>query len=134
MSFCKILRTTLRWIMIVFYAIAGVVHIIAPDKFLMITPDWVTFPIQTILITGLCEIAGSIGLITRRWRALAGIMLALYAICVFPANIKHAIDAIHVPPLPDSWWYHAPRLMFQPVLVWWALFCSGAIDWPLPSR
>jgi uncharacterized membrane protein len=57
-------------------------------------------------------------------------MLALYAICVFPANIKHAIEAIHVPPVPDSWWYHGSRLALQPVLVWWALYCSGLIDWP----
>jgi uncharacterized membrane protein len=63
-------------------------------------------------------------------RKLAGIMLALYAVCVFPANIKHALYDIQVPGLPSSWWYHAPRLLMQPVLVWWALFCSGAIDWP----
>ena len=24
-------------------------------------------------------------------------MLALYAVCVFPANIKHAIDSVHKP-------------------------------------
>ena len=29
-----------------------------------------------------------------------------------------------------GWGYHAPRLAFQPVLVWWALFCSRVIDWP----
>jgi hypothetical protein len=32
--------------------------------------------------------------------------------------------------IPDSWWYHAPRLALQPVLAWWALFCVGAVDWP----
>jgi hypothetical protein len=39
-----------------------------------------------------------------RLRVLAGIMLALYALCVWPANIKHAIDGVSLPPIPDSWW------------------------------
>jgi uncharacterized membrane protein len=68
--------------------------------------------------TGICEIAGSIALASPRLRQLAGIMLALYAVCVFPANIKHAIESIHLPPVPDSWLYHGPRLALQPVLVW----------------
>jgi len=29
-----------------------------------------------------------------------------------------------------GWGYHAPRLALQPVLVWWALFCAGVVDWP----
>ena len=83
-----------------------------------------------ILLTGVCELAGAAALLTARWRRLAGIMLALYALCVWPANIKHGVDHISLPHVPDSWWYHGPRLALQPVLIWWALFCSGAIDWP----
>ena len=53
-----------------------------------------------------------------------------------PDGLKHAIEGIHLPPLPDGWWYHGPRLAFQPVLIWWALFCSNVIDWPFrrPER
>jgi uncharacterized membrane protein len=53
-----------------------------------------------------------------------------FALCVWPANIKHAIEGVHLPPIPDSCWYHGPRLALQPVLIWWALFCAGVIDWP----
>jgi len=94
----------------------------------------VPLPRETVLVTGLCEIAGSVALMTPRLRRLAGVMLALYAVCVFPANIRHALDGIHVPPLPDSWWYHGPRLALQPVLVWWPLFCASVIDWPFATR
>jgi uncharacterized membrane protein len=126
-------RSVMRALMATFYTIAGVVHLVSPDSFLPIVPDWVPLPREVVLITGACELAGSIALMTKRWRRVAGWMLALYAICVFPANIKHAIDAIHLPPVPDSWWYHGPRLAFQPVLVWWALYCSGIIDWPFAA-
>jgi uncharacterized membrane protein len=110
--------------------VAGIGHLLRPAAFLPILPDWVPLPREVVLLTGLCEIAGALALLTARFRLIAGTMLALYALCVWPANIKHAIEGIQLPPIPDSWWYHGPRLAFQPVLIWWALFCSGAIDWP----
>ena len=127
-------RTVLRWLLAALYLAAGIGHLRSPDTFLLIVPDWVPEPRAVILVTGLLEIAGALALLTQRWRRPAGVMLALYAVCVFPANIKHAVEGISIPPIPDSWWYHAPRLAFQPVFVWWALFCSGVIDWPLRKR
>ncbi len=117
--------------MIVFYGGAGVLHFTAADKFLLIVPSLVPFARQVVQFTGVCEIAGAIGLLIPRLRALAGIMLALYAAFVFPANIKHAIYGIDVPGLPTSWWYHGPRLLFQPVLVWAALFAADVTRWPI---
>jgi uncharacterized membrane protein len=127
-------RLVMRWIMITFYMVAGIAHLALTDKFLLIVPNWVPFPRAVVLLTGVCEIAGGIALASTRFRRLAGIMLALYAVCVFPANIKHAIDGIHLPPVPDGWLYHGPRLALQPVLVWWALFCAGVIDWPFRTK
>ena len=104
-------------------------HLAAPDSFLPIVPGWVPAPREVVLITGGCEIAGAIGLLTRHFRVWAGIALAAYAICVFPANLKHAFYGVQVAGLPSSWWYHGPRLAMQPVLVWWALWVSGAVRW-----
>jgi uncharacterized membrane protein len=123
-------RAAMRWILAVFYAAAGVAHLWVPDKLLAITPSWVPFPSQVIFITGVCEILGAAALVTRPLRRWAGIALAAYAICVWPANFKHAIDGIDLPYIASSWFYHGPRLAFQPVLIWWALYCSGVIDWP----
>jgi uncharacterized membrane protein len=120
----------MRFVMAAFYGAFGMVHLASPDSMLPIMPDIVPFPRQVILITGLCEIAGAAALLTTRLRWLAGVMFALYALCVWPAHIKHAVENIHLPPLPDSWWYHAPRLAIQPLLIWWALFVGGVVDWP----
>lgn len=117
-------------VMVVFYGAAGIIHLASPDAFLPIVPGWVPEPRATVLATGACEVAGAVGLVTKRFRWWAGVMLALYAACVFPANIKHAMENIDVPALPRSWWYHGPRLLMQPVIVWWALFCAGVVDWP----
>ncbi len=123
-------RATLRLVLSVAYFGVGLVHLSAPDKFLPIMPGWVPWPREVVLVTGACEIAGAVALMSRALRRWAGLMLALYAVCVFPANIKHAMDNVSVPPIPSSWWYHVPRLMFQPVFVWWALFAGGLVDWP----
>ena len=91
-----------------------------------ITPDWVPMAREVVLITGLCELAGAAALLTRRWRAAAGWAFALYALCVFPANVKHAmIDLGDGTGL--SAWYHVPRLLLQPAIIWWALWASGAV-------
>jgi uncharacterized membrane protein len=123
-------RKLMRWAMAALYFGAGLVHVTSPDAFLPIVPDWVPWPRIVVLVTGMCELAGAIGLFLPLFRRSAGIALALYAICVFPANIKHAMDHVQIAGIPDSWWYHAPRLALQPVLVWWALFCTGVTDWP----
>ncbi len=97
-------------------------------------PDWVPYKRDTILVTGVCEVAGAYGLMTRKFRRIAGVMLALYAVCVFPANVKHAFSNVAIGATQLGWWYHGPRLAFQPVIVWWALFSAGVVDWPFRRR
>jgi uncharacterized membrane protein len=127
-------RSILRWVLAAFYMLAGIFHIALPGPFLTITPDWVPMPDLVIFITGVCEIAGALGLINPKVRRMAGIGLALYAIAVFPANIKHAmIDLGSAHPVLGLW-YHIPRFFLQPVLVWAALFASGLVTWPFDRR
>ena len=123
----------MRWLLAAFFVAAGIAHLRAPEALLAITPAWVPYAAQVIAVTGLLEIAGAIALVTRPLRFSAGIAFALYALCVWPANFKHAFEAIDIPQIPSSWWYHGPRLALQPVIMWWALFSAGVIDWPWRS-
>ncbi len=127
-------RAVLRVVLAAIYFGIGLVHLTTPDALLVIMPSWVPQPRNVVLVTGVCELFGAVGLMTARFRWWAGVMLALYAICVYPANIKHAMDNVDIPSLPSSWWYHGPRLAFQPVFVWWALFVGRVIDWPFARR
>lgn len=126
-------RTILRWLLIAAFLFAGSVHVGQPDVFLRIVPAWVPMPRETVIVTGWCEIAGAIGLLVPQVRWWAGVMLALYAVCVFPANIKHALDYSHSDGPGIGWLYHGPRLLFQPVIVWWCLYAGEAIDWPFKA-
>lgn len=124
-------RALLRIVLAAAYLAAGLAHLRAPAIFLSITPDWVPQPEFVIAATGVAEILGAVALVAiAPLRRAAAIGLALYAVCVYPANIKHALDAVAAHG-PIAWWpYHAPRLAFQPVIVWWALFAGGLTDWP----
>ncbi len=127
-------RTALRWLLALIYFAAGVIHIRSPGGFLAITPDWVPFPQAVVFWTGVAEIAGAIGLMVPRLRHAAGIGLALYALCVWPANIHHAFGDIAVGGKTLPWAYHGPRLVLQPVIIWWALWVGGVTDWPFRRK
>jgi uncharacterized membrane protein len=127
-------RLVLRVLLAAVYLAAGIAHIARPEGFLAITPPWVPFPEQVIFWTGVAEIAGAIALSVPRLRQAAGIGLALYALCVWPANIHHAVEGIAIGGTALGWGYHGPRLAFQPVFIWWALFAGAVIDWPFRTR
>ena len=112
----------------------GAFHLASPDSFLAIMPPALPYPREIVLFTGACEVLGTLGLLLPFTRRFAGVMLALYAVAVWPANIYHALSGVHVGGLPDSWWYHGPRLAFQLVLIWWPLYAAGITGWPFGRR
>ena len=128
------LRSILRWILAIAFLLAAYFHVAHPDPFLRIMPPWVPSPRTVILITGVCELAGAVALLIPRLRWIAGLMLGLYAICVFPANVQHALLYAAHGSGWAGWLYHGPRLLFQPVIVWCCLFAGGVIDWPFTRK
>ena len=127
-------RTGFRWLLAAFSFLAGIAHLRSPVGFLTITPDWVPLPEAVVAFTGVAEIAGAIGLLVPRIRRAAAIGLAAYAVCVYPANINHAINNLAIGGETMSWLYHGPRLAFQPVFVWLALWVGQVIDWPFRQK
>lgn len=75
---------------------AGLFHLACPAPFLRIIPGFLPRPETVIALTGLAELAGAAALVqpfSTPLRRAGGIGLALYALCVWPANINHfAID------------------------------------------
>jgi uncharacterized membrane protein len=124
------IRAGLRLVLAVFYFGAGILHLTSPRGFLAITPHWVPCPEIVVAFTGVAEIAGAIGLMIPAVRKWAAIGLALYALCVWPANFNHAINSITLGGEALGWGYHGPRLAFQPVLIWLALWVGHVTDWP----
>lgn len=112
----------------------GTDHLLTPERYLPMVQGLVPWPAFIVAFTGLCEIAGALGLLVPRLQRLAGILLAVYFVAVFPANIRNAIQGLNVAGLPEAQWYYWIRLGFQPLAVWWALVCGGVMRWPLGGR
>ena len=131
------LRPIIRAMIGALYLVAGYFHLANPHPFLLIMPAWVPATEAVVLWTGIAEIAGALALVqpwSDRWRRAGAVGLAIYAVCVFPANINHfALDMAR----PDGGWdlaYHLPRMALQPVLVWLALWSGGVTNWPFARR
>lgn len=119
------------------YVAAGILHFVFPEKFVRISPVWVPQPELVVALTGIAEAAGGLALL-QPWspllRRFGGIGLAIYALCVFPANINHMLIDMARDRPQLGWAYHVPRMALQPVLIWLALWVSnaphvGAVRW-----
>ena len=123
-------RDLSRTVLALLYGLAGILHVAAPHPFIGIVPHWVPQPALVVLLTGLAELAGAIGLLQSRSLALrraAGWGLAAYALCVWPANFHHMQIDMARPDHGLGLGYHIPRLLAQPLIIWWALWASGAV-------
>ncbi|MEE4152752.1 MAG: DoxX family protein [Erythrobacter sp.] len=135
MSGRALTRLILRWVLAVFYAFAGFMHLARPEPFIGITPEIVPFREAVIFWTGIAEIVGAIALaqpFSRPLRQAGGIGLALYALCVFPANINHFVIDMARESGGLGLAYHVPRMFAQPLVIWLALWTGEAIG-PRPA-
>jgi uncharacterized membrane protein len=114
--------------------LVGADHWVSPQRYLAMMPAWIPLHLELVLFTGAAEIAGALGLLVPKLRRLAGFMLALYFVAVFPANVHNALNGLAVEGLPQAGWYYWARLPFQPLAIWWALYASGLIRWPFAGR
>ena len=90
-------------------------------------PPWAPFtPDFIVLASGVVEIALGLALISLQRRREVGIATAAFFIAIFPGNISQFVNGIDAFGL-DSDRARAIRLLFQPLLVVWALWSTTAM-------
>lgn len=118
--------TIARWLLAAFLAVAGIGHFVAADTFMAQVPPWMPWPEAVIAVSGVIEIAFAISLLVARQRLwLVGWLLAGFFVAIFPGNISQFLTGTDAFGL-NSDLARGVRLLFQPVLVVWALWCTGA--------
>ena len=117
------LRPALRWLLALAMIGAGVAHFVTPEPFVRIVPAWLPGAMALVLVSGVFEILGGVGLLVRRTRRAASFGLVALYLAVFPANLNQAIHHLTfdgvTPIAPAVLW---GRLPFQIVLIAWALW------------
>lgn len=121
-------RARMRWGLAGALAFAGVHHLMTPDRYTRMIEPFLPFPEAIVLVTGLLEIAGAIGLLIPRTRHLAAVLLAVYFVAVLPANVSNIVNGIRFESLPTGEWYYWLRLAFQVPIIAWTLYVGGI--WP----
>ncbi len=109
-------------------AIAGLSHLSwSRSEFLAQVPDW--FPADAdfvVVVSGIFEIAIGIALLlAARYRVIVGLIAAGFFVAIFPGNIAQLVEGTDAFGL-NSTASRSVRLLFQPVLVGWALWSTGA--------
>jgi uncharacterized membrane protein len=107
---------------------AGTTHLTTSrQEFQAQVPYWVPLSADFVVIaSGIVEIAlGSSLLLLWKYRSQIGWITAAFFIAIFPGNISQYVNGIDAFGL-DSDRARAIRLLFQPLLVIWALWSTGA--------
>ena len=90
-------------------------------------PTWLPLNADFVIdASGIVEILLGVGvLVLTRWRVPIGWVVAIFFVLVFPGNISQFVTHANAFGL-DSDLDRGIRLLFQPLLVVWALWCTGA--------
>ncbi len=91
-------------------------------------PDWLPLSKDLIVIlSGIVEIVLGLGLaFWKKQRARFGWALAIFFVLIFPGNVAQYINGTDAFGVLNSDRARLGRLFFQPVLIAWALWSSGA--------
>ena len=124
----NILRVTLGLIMIYI----GIAHLsFRRIEFQAQVPRWLTsdesFVDMIVLISGYIEIIFGVLMVWGgKFKAKTGLVLGVFYVLVFPGNINqyiHELDGLRMYSNNERFL----RLLFQPVLIFWALWSTNAL-------
>lgn len=126
-----VIRAIVRVLLGLFLLAAGISHLtILREAFQAQVPPWLPFDTDfVVLASGVVEILlGLAVLFIRRWRAQVGWVVALFFLAVFPGNIAQFFTSVDRVGWRDAATITlGVRLLFQPLLVAWAL--AGTCAW-----
>jgi len=121
-------QTLFRWVLGVALLLAGMGHLTwARTEFLAQVPSWV--PLEgdlVVVLSGIVEIVlGGALIALPKYRVALGWITAVFFVLIFPGNISQYANQIDAFGL-DSDLERGVRLLFQPLLVIWALWSTSA--------
>jgi len=134
----SLLQNTLRTLLGLFMTFAGIAHLTFQRvEFQAQVPRWLpdsqAFMDFVVLASGIIEIALGLSMILLvRHKVRVGIALAIFYVLIFPGNISQYTNGISAFGL-DTDSKRLIRLFFQPILILWALWSTGALSY-LRSR
>ena len=75
------------------FAGSGVVHLVKPEVYEPLIPDWLPGAREIVLVSGVAELVCAAGLAHPRTRNAAGWASAALLLAVWPGNMQMAVDS-----------------------------------------
>jgi uncharacterized membrane protein len=107
-------------------AISACIHLARPEILIPMLPPVFPHPRALVIFSGICELAGALGLILPHFARTASVCICLLLIAIYPANIHAAhqtIGGLHMPGIPV-------RTAMQCIYMLLVLFAG----WGIPAR
>ncbi|MGE3268877.1 MAG: hypothetical protein AB7P40_09035 [Chloroflexota bacterium] len=117
-----------RWLLGLTLAGTGISHLTwARTEFQAQVPRWVPMdPDRVVVLSGIVEVGlGAALVLLSRQRVAVGWIVAAFFVAVFPGNVSQYVHRVSAFGLNTDT-ARFVRLFFQPVLVVWALWSTGA--------
>jgi uncharacterized membrane protein len=126
----RVMRAVARLLLGLALTFAGTSHLtVSRAEFQAQVPPWLPLDADFVVIaSGVVEIVLGLWLVIGYRAPLAGCAAALFFIAIFPGNIAQWLEQRDAFGL-DTDNARLIRLFFQPVLVLWALWSTGAWTW-----
>jgi uncharacterized membrane protein len=125
----SIIQNIFRILLGAFMIYAGYSHLsFNRIEFQAQVPDWVPLGKDLVVIlSGIVEILLGLGMVFwAKQRVKVGLSLALFYVLIFPGNISQYLNGTDAFGALNSDRARLIRLFFQPVLIAWALWSTGA--------
>ena len=133
----RVLRAIARVLLGLALAFAGIGHLTAlRAEFQAQVPTWLPLDTDFVVVaSGVVEVllGASLLFAPRVARAIVGWVAAAFFVAIFPGNISQYVEGVDAFGLntDDA---RLGRLFFQPVLLLWALWSTGAWSWARSQR
>jgi uncharacterized membrane protein len=101
------------------FVFAGLMHFVIPGRYASIMPPWMPYQMEAVYLSGVCEIAGGLGILIPSLRRAAGLGLIALLIAVFPANIQMLVNSMGSHTSTAYQILLWLRLALQPLLIVW---------------
>lgn len=120
------LKLALRYVLGVFFIVAGLYHFVSPGYYLKIMPPYLPWHLPLVYLSGFVEMFLGALLLVRKFSGVAAWLLIGLLLAVFPANIHMARHPELFPEIPRAaLWL---RLPLQGVLMLWAYWYTRPFE------
>ncbi|MCF1751518.1 DoxX family protein [Mariniradius sediminis] len=120
------MKKLLRYLLTLFFIVAGVNHFINPQFYLPLIPPYFPFPESINVVAGIVEILFGFGLLLEKTRKAAAWGIVLLLVAFIPSHVYFIQIGSCVPDglCVPAWVGWVRLVIIHPILFAWAYFCT----------